>query len=113
MIPARAIQIWEQHAGGRPTLHAWTENLDAVAGVIRAWASQFCRRPVVAQHSGDDVLIVDVSDIDPRPIALLWVEYPDDLRAEDLPPWLHARWDAPTGGETWDTRDGARRRVGR
>jgi hypothetical protein len=115
MNPPTSIPLWEQRFDGPPVCHAVTNDLDLLPGIIRAWASQFCRQPVVAQHAGDGVLVIDVSGKLPRPIAMLWAEYPDHLLAEMIPARLDARWRGPALGEAWDVRGDVdvKRRVGR
>lgn len=117
MISPRAIQIWEQHAGQPPVCHAITSDRTAVPGVVHAWLSQFSNR-VVGLHASDIEIVVCAMEwvggrFDGRPVAALWIEYPDDVIRAGLPRWLDARWCGAARGMTWDTRDGTGWRVSR
>lgn len=107
------INIWEHRAGGRPTCHATTTDLDAVPGILRAWLDQYSGAPVTACWHCDGIVVSGISGLLPVTVAQIWAEYPDDMLRDNLPAWLDARWRGARRGMTWDTRDGVKRRVGR
>lgn len=96
-----------------PAIHARPRTVEQTTDTIRHWCAAYAGAGYAVLQDGEQWSAVDDAGRALRVVATLWIEWPVEMMAPRLPGWLDARWRGPVAGAAWDTRDGARGRVGR